>query len=52
MNTYQKYLKIPLAMTFDEMDNVHSQMLEEIGTDDIAVELYDDLFVQAKKYHE
>lgn len=51
MNTYQEYLKMPLAMTFDEMDNVHCQMLKEIGTDDIAVELYDDLFAQAKKYH-
>ena len=51
MNTYQEYLKMPLALTFDEMNKVHAQMVEEIGNDEIALELYDDLLTQARKYH-
>ena len=51
MNTYQEYLKMPLSLTFDDMNTIHTQMIEEISNDDIALELYDDLLSQARKYH-
>lgn len=33
------------------MNRIHTQMIEEIGNDEIALELYEDLLSQAKKYH-
>ena len=33
------------------MNTVHTQMVEEIGNDEIALELYEDLLSQARKYH-
>ena len=51
MNTYQEYLKMPLSLTLEEMNKVHAQIVEEIGNDEIALELYDDLLSQARKYH-
>ena len=51
MNNYQDYLKMPLALTLDEMNHIHAQMLEELGEDEIALELYEDLLEQSRKYH-
>ena len=52
MNNYQDYLKMPLALTFEEMAQIHGQMLEELGDDEIALELYEDLLEQSRKYHD
>lgn len=52
MNNYQDYLKMPLALTFEEMAQIHGQMLEELGEDEIALELYEDLLEQSRKYHD
>ena len=51
MNTYQEYLEMPLSLTFEDMNKIHTQMVEEIGNDEIAKELYEDLLSQARKYH-
>ena len=50
MNTYTQYLNIELSLTFDKMVQIHKNMLSEIGSDETALELYDDLLVQATKY--
>lgn len=51
MNTYQEYLEMPLSLTFEDMNRIHTQMVAEIGNDEIALELYEDLLSQARKYH-
>lgn len=51
MNTYQEYLEMPLSLSFEYMNRIHTQMVEEISTDEIAKELYEDLLSQARKYH-
>ena len=51
MNIYQEYLEMPLSLTFEDMNRIHTQMVEEIGNDEIALELYEDLLSQARKYH-
>lgn len=51
MNTYQEYLEMPLSLTFEDMNRIHTQMVAEIGDDEIALELYEDLLSQARKYH-
>lgn len=50
MNTYAEYLKTELSLSFDEMLQIHNDMLAEISSDEIALELYDDLLAQANKY--
>ena len=52
MNTYQDYLKMDLSLTVDEMENLYCQMIEEVGNDEIALELYEDLLDQARKYQD
>ena len=32
MNTYQEYLEMPLSLTFEDMNRIHTQMVAEIGT--------------------
>ena len=51
MNTYHEYLEMPLSLTFEDMNKIHTQMVDEIGNDDIAKELYEDLLSQSRKYH-
>lgn len=50
MNTYSEYQNTDLSLTFDEMLQIHNNMLDEIGTEEIALELYDDLIAQATRY--
>ena len=50
MNGYDEYLKSKRSLSFEEALNLHRQMLEEIGTDDTAVELYKSLSSKASRY--
>lgn len=50
MNTYREYLEMPLALTLEQMTELHRQMVDEIGSDEDALELYDELIAQATKY--
>ena len=52
MYAFEEYLTEPKAITFNEMQDLHSDMLSEIGNDADAVELYEDLIDTALKYAE
>ena len=50
INTVDDYLNEPCALHFDQMKRFHQEMIDEIGMDPKAVELYDDLVSEAGKY--
>ena len=50
ISTYEDYLTKDLSLTWEEMNKLHTQMRIEIGVDDVALELYEDLLEQAVKY--
>lgn len=50
MNTFENYLKEPYALDFAQMQSLHRELLEEVGDDPDAVELYEDLVDCATKY--
>ncbi len=50
MNTYSEYLTCKLSLTFDEMLQIHHEMITEIDAEETALELYNDLLLQATKY--
>ena len=50
INTFDDYLNEPCALHFDPMKRFHQEMIDEIGMDPKAVELYDDLVSEAGKY--
>ena len=50
INTFDDYLNEPCALHFDQMKRFHQEMIDEIGMDPKAVELYDDLVSEAGKY--
>ena len=41
--TYEEYLQMPKSLPFNEMQELHAQILSAIGTDTEAKELYEDL---------
>ena len=49
INTFDDYLNEPCALHFDQMKRFHQEMIDEIGMDPKAVELYDDLVSEAGK---
>ena len=52
MYTYEDYLSEPKSIAFNEMQDLHSDMLSEIGNDADAIELYGELIDAALKYAE
>jgi len=42
-STYEEYLQMPKSLPFSEMQELHGQLLSDIGTDPEAQELYDEL---------
>ncbi len=48
--TYQEYLSQEKALTFEQMQQLHKEMLEEIGTDLEAANIYDELIEAANRY--
>lgn len=50
INTFGGYLKEPHTLTFDQMQQLHEEMVQEIGNDFDARELYNDLVDVATKY--
>lgn len=50
VNTFENYLNEPYALSFEQMQNLHRELLEEVGTDKDAYELYSDLVIIATKY--
>lgn len=49
-NTYQEYLKEPKVLTFEQMVQLHEEMIEEIDNDPDAQELYQELIERATDY--
>ncbi|MGE9882551.1 hypothetical protein [Blautia obeum] len=50
MNTFENYLNEPYSLRFEQMQDLHRELLEEIGSDNNAFELYSDLVSIATKY--
>lgn len=50
VNTYDEYTTMPKAMPVEKMISIHRQMIEEIGNDPDAIELYGELIKAAEKY--
>lgn len=50
INSFESYRKGPYTLTFDQMQQLHEEMIWEIGNDFAAKELYDELMDIAIKY--
>lgn len=50
MMGYEDYLKSYKSISFEEALKLHNEMLEEIGADEMAVELYKSLSAKASRY--
>lgn len=48
--TYEEYLHTPKSLPLNEMQELHTQILSDIGTDSEAQELYDELIGASIKY--
>ncbi|MBO5372291.1 MAG: hypothetical protein J6A75_06190 [Lachnospiraceae bacterium] len=48
--TYEEYLTTPKSLTIENMQNIHQQMLAEIGEDTDAEEIYEEIIQTATKY--
>lgn len=50
INTYEEYLNQRKILSMEQMHEIHAEMIKEIGTDQDALELYDELIEAATKY--
>lgn len=50
--TYEDYLPMPGSLTFEEMLSMHREIREETGSDEDALDLYEDLLSAVVKYSE
>lgn len=50
--TYGEYLISEKAIPFEKLQEIHQEMIEEIGTDPDALEFYGDLITAAVSYSE
>lgn len=48
--TYSDYQKEKYSLTYAEMEQIYTDMISEIGTDEDALDLYDELVSMAVKY--
>lgn len=48
--SYDEYLKTKKALSFEEMQALHREITEEIGSDAEAMELFDELIRTATRY--
>lgn len=49
-NTFEKYMEEPHSLSMEQMRDIHRELLEEIGKDQDAVELYEELIAVATRY--
>lgn len=47
---YEEYIPMERSLSFEEMGKLHTKMLEEIGNDEEALEMYEELLETANKY--
>ncbi len=50
LTNYLEYLESPKSLSVEQMQSIHSQMVFEIGNDNEALELYDELIEKAVQY--
>lgn len=50
ITTYEEYLDMEKTPTFEDMQDIHSQMIADVGTDADAVEIYVELIDASTKY--
>ena len=48
--TYEEYLEMPKSINFEECLTIHKMMIDEIGNDEDALELYDEILEKAVEY--
>lgn len=48
--TYEEYLKMPKSIEIEKCLEIHKMMVEEIGNDKDAIELYDEIIEKAVEY--
>lgn len=49
-STYEEYTPMEKSLSIEEMAKLHGEMISEIGYDEDALELYEELIVAANKY--
>ena len=49
-NTFEKYMEEPHSLSMEQMQDIHRELIEEIGTDQDAAELYEELIAVATRY--
>ena len=50
VSTYEEYIKLPKALSLEQMQIIHKQIVSEVGNDPDALELYNDLIKVATRY--
>lgn len=50
ISTYTEYVKTPKALTIEQMQQLHEEMISNIGRDEDALEIYDELLQKANEY--
>lgn len=50
ITTFEEYLDTECSLTFEEMQDIHSRIIEGIGKDKDAEEIYDELVAVATRY--
>lgn len=50
IRTYEEYLEMPKSINFEECLTIHKMMIDEIGNDEDAIELYDEILEKAVDY--
>lgn len=50
INTFQQYTSEPYALSFEQMQELHNELISEIATDSDALELYDKLIEVCNQY--
>lgn len=50
INTFEKYMKEPYALSIVQMQAIHQELVEEIEKDADAMELYDELVSTVTRY--
>ena len=50
INTFETYIKEPHSLTIEQMQNIHRELVEKIGKDSEALELYEELLTVAVRY--
>lgn len=50
LNTFENYVVEPHSLSMEQMQDIHRELMEEIGKDQDAAELYEELIAVATRY--